>query len=72
MILIILFATYLAFLLPHLLSPLYTGFVLPKSLWILVPFRVVGWRSIFNRHKIYRNNWIWNKDDYNNFYMEEK
>ncbi len=63
---------YASFLLTSLMSPFYTQFVAPRGLWKLVPFRVGGWRSIFEHNKIYKANWVWSKLDFSNFYLEEK
>jgi len=72
MIIAIPIGIYLGLLVAHLLAPLHTGFILPKSLWILVPFRCVGWRGSIERHKIYRINWMWSSIDFSSFYIEEK
>ena len=70
MIWIILCYIYIGVLVGNLLPG--TRFVLPRSLWILVPFRVSGWKSILNDGKVYKINWVWDKIDFNKFYIEVK
>ena len=63
---------YIGLLISSLLGKFYTGFKPPRGLWRLVPFRVSGWRSIFDDNKVYKINWIWQNINFENYYMEEK
>ena len=48
------------------------GFIRPKGLWNLVPFRVGGWESkTYNDKRIYRLRWIFSKIDFNNYYIKK-
>lgn len=49
---------YLGSLLGHFVSIERTGFIPPKGLWKLVPFRVSGWKSPIT-NKIHKINWSW-------------
>jgi hypothetical protein len=57
-IFIVLFSFYLLFLLGCSLGRAFTGFIRPKGLWNLVPFRVSGWRSSISG-KVYEIKWAW-------------
>lgn len=49
---------YLSSLLTWWLQANSDGFIMPKSLWRLVPFRVAGWQS--SKSGItYKLNWVW-------------
>lgn len=63
MIIAILVAIYIGVLTSHLLKPLYTDYVLPRNLWILVPFRWDGWRSPIDGI-IYKCDWMWSDMDF--------
>ena len=41
------------------------NFIRPKGLWILVPFRLGGFRSSYD-DKIYDKNWVWQRIDFSN------
>lgn len=69
---IIFLCCYLGLMIGDWLSYLTTRFIPPRGLWKLVPFRVSGWRSVFDDSKVYKIKWVWQKIDFGNYDMEEK